>query len=301
MDTTLPLIFGISSTKLTEKEIDFFAKNKIWGIIIFARNISDAEQLKSLIVEIKKILPEINILIDEEGGRVTRLNTIYERLPSSHLLGLEYIKNKEQGTKKIKENYKIIAERLKSLGINIACSPVCDINFPDANDIIGDRAFGDSVDIISECAKIAADTLLEHDITPIIKHIPGHGRALLDSHLDLPIVTASLEELEKTDFKIFKNLNSYPLAMTAHITYTALDKEYPVTISKKSISYIKNDIAFAGKIMSDDLAMHALNGFSLEEIVSLSLDAGVDYLLHCNGEYEEMIKITKECKRFLNL
>ena len=290
----LPIIFGIANSYLNTQEISLLKQYSIWGIILFARNIATKEQTQNLIQEIKKYSKNknINILIDEEGGRITRLEKIYpKRLKSAKELGDLLENNFSLGTAEIQNTYSIIATRLKELGINIACSPVADLTSEDTHDIIGDRSFSNKNDIVINASKIAADTLLAHNITPIIKHIPGHGRANLDSHLALPYIDINKETLDKTDFEIFRQLHSYPLAMTAHIIYNDIDPDYPVTLSPTMIKYIKEHIGYKGKIMTDDIAMKALVSYGLDEIIIAAFNAGCDYILHCNGIYDEMLEI----------
>ena len=288
----LPVIFSILGTELNQNEISLLKNKKIVGIILFTRNIKNEIQLKDLIKHIKSFNPYIKILIDEEGGRITRLKNIYPNpLPSAYQLGQTLSYNQDLGIQEIIKTYNIIAQRLNNLGINMACAPVCDLLHKKTHDIIGDRSFSDNIDIVTQAAKIAADTLLKNNIIPIIKHIPGHGRATSDSHLSLPKIDSKIEILEKTDFQIFKNLANYPFAMSAHIIYDALDKELPITLSKKAIFYIKNILGYKGKIISDDINMQALAKYSIEEITILACQAGCDYILHCNGNYNEMNKI----------
>jgi len=290
----LPIIFGLSGETLANQEISLLNDNKIWGIILFSRNIKSKSQTINLTTEIKKQSknPNIHILIDEEGGRITRLKEIYPLpLKAAAELGKELEKNHAEGKQEIIKTYTEIANRLKSLGINIACSPVADLTMPETHDIIGDRSFSKNIDTVIQATKIAADTLLNNNILPTIKHIPGHGRATMDSHLELPKITTEIDILENTDFRIFKNLNNYPLAMTAHIIYDALDPKTPITLSPHSISYIRNNIGYKGKIMTDDIGMKALQSYSLKEIISFALQAKCDYILHCNGDINEMTEI----------
>jgi beta-N-acetylhexosaminidase len=167
---------------------------------------------------------------------------------------------------------------------------VADLYYAEANDIIGDRSFGETPEQVASLALAAAEALMDSKIIPIIKHIPGHGRALVDSHLELPIVTTDLQSLEKTDFHVFKKLNHLPMAMTAHIIFTALDSSLPVTISAKSIEYIRKKIGFNGLIIGDDLNMKALKG-SLGELAKQTLKSGCDIALHCSGVFEEMEEV----------
>lgn len=295
-------IIGISSLSLSKSE-KYLIQNfkQIYGIILFERNIENKTQLQSLIAEIHKIKPNLNILIDEEGGRVTRLKKIFpEILTSAQKLGDIYHNNPHQGKEAIIQCYSLMAKRLKELKINIVCAPVADLAHYNTHNVIGDRSFSQDKEIVINCCKIAADTLLQHGIIPVIKHIPGHGKSLCDSHHELPVITNNLDDLENNDFAIFKALNNYPLAMTAHIIYEELDKKAPITLSKKALNYIRNKIGYHGKIMTDDINMKALAKYKLNDIVNLSLQAGCDYILHCNGEITEMTEILEILSNYHN-
>ncbi len=285
----LPVIFGISTYQLTEAEIDLFKSSSPYGIILFGRNIQNLRQTYNLCQSIKAIDPRIKILIDEEGGRVTRLKNIYpEILPAAASLNNE--------ADKIIACYKEMAVRLKKLGIDVCCAPVADLGQAITHEIIGDRAFSDEPEKVIASAGLASQTLLDQHILPVIKHLPGHGRAKADSHLELPRITTNLRELLATDFKIFAQLNQFPLAMTAHIIYDALDPELPVTLSKKALKFIREELNYQGKIMTDDLNMLALAKYDLASRVNLALEAGCDLILHCNGVYQEILEITKLLK-----
>ena len=281
------VILGISSTQLTAKEISLLKEHKPYGIILFKRNCETEKQVKDLTHSIKNLLPNIKILIDQEGGRVARL-----RQPNF----LEFpAANKLTSKEAIYDNYFIMGKYLHSLGIDTNCAPVADLYYAEANNIIGDRSFGETPEQVANFALAAAEALMDSKITPIIKHIPGHGRALVDSHLELPIVTTDLLTLEKTDFYVFKRLNHLPMAMTAHIIFTALDPLLPVTISNKSIEYIRQRIGFNGLIISDDLNMKALKG-SLRELTKQTLESGCNIALHCSGIFEEMEEVVNAIK-----
>ncbi len=290
------LIFGISTTFLTEPEKEFFLKSCPLGIILFSRNIESREQLKDLTNSIKILLPWVKIFIDQEGGRVNRLKTITENdyKASEHFSNL-YKKNEEEAKKAVRENYSKIMKELNSLGIDSPCAPVCDLYYENSHKVIGDRSFGDNVTQVVELTKEAIAGINSEGGIAFIKHIPGHGRANVDSHLSLPIIDASLKELEQTDFKVFKELRDQKAwAMTAHIIYKCLDSEKPATLSKKVIDYIKNDIGFKGKIVTDDICMKALHekgDVLLESFTSITKNcfaAGCDIILHCSGNIDEM-------------
>lgn len=273
------IILGISSTELTTDEINLFKAHNPYGIILFKRNCSSETQLKALTAQIKVILPECKIFIDQEGGRVARLRIPnFIEFPSAASLV-----SKED----VYQNYYKMGLYLKELGIDVNCAPVADLFFPEADKIIGDRSFGSDPEHVISFARSAANGLLDSGIIPVIKHIPGHGRAMVDSHLDLPIIEQSLKELEETDFFVFEKLNDLPMAMTAHVIYSALDPEKPVSISKPSINYIRNKLGFSRILISDDLNMKALKG-NLPDLAQQVLDAGCDFALHCSGDFDEM-------------
>ncbi len=299
LDNKIPVIFGCSGEYLTEQEKELFRKYLPAGYILFKRNIKDKAQVKSLVKEMREISGDNTpILIDQEGGRVARLKPPHwPEFPS-----MEYLVNNEANPRDaIYKNAVLLGKTLSDLNINVNCAPVCDLKISGAHDIIGDRSFGSDPILVAEFAKIMADGLRSQNIIPILKHIPGHGRAKVDSHEDLPIVDKDLATLEASDFKVFsllKNENAW--GMTAHIIYTALDSKNPATLSKKVMEYIRNNIGFKGKIISDDLSMKALKG-DLGQLANKALDAGCNIVLHCNGNYEEMLTIARSVKARNNI
>ena len=273
-------ICGVSGTELTKEEQDFLAAEQPYGVILFARNVQNPVQVKALTAEIRAQLthPYAEILIDQEGGRVARLKPPHWRAyPSAHMLSCQ-----PDAARAVYVNARLIAEELHAVGITMDCAPVADVLAPECHKIIGDRAFGDNAAQVIRLARAQSEALLDGGILSILKHIPGHGRATMDSHETLPIVNASLAELELCDFAVFKALSDLPLAMTAHILYTALDDKRCATFSPAVINYIRNVIGFNGLIMSDDLSMKALGG-SFGERTAKSLAAGCDLVLHGNG------------------
>jgi len=287
-------IFGISGNRLTQTEKEFFNKYNPLGVILFARNIKNREQLKQLILEIKSAITHkyLIIMIDQEGGRVARMKPPYwPKKPNALSLANNPIK--------LQQVTADIAQSLSQIGINCDTLPVLDVLTPATHDVIGDRAFGTCPNKVVECGTIQANTLLDNNILPVIKHIPGHGRAASDSHLELPKVDASLQELGQTDFIPFKALNNMPLAMTAHILYTKIDAKNPATQSSKMLDIMRNDIGFTGLIMTDDLSMQALTG-SYAERTQKSLHADCDLILHCNGNINEMQEIADNCYHLTN-
>lgn len=287
-----PVIFGLKSLELTNEEIIFFKKIMPVGFILFARNIDNKIQLKKLTDSLKDLCgQDISILIDQEGGRVQRMTEPnWPKYPSGEYFSNLYLEDPNLARKKCYDNFINLTNDLKEVGINTNCMPILDINFPDAHEIIKCRAFGQNANQVSDLGRIIANAHINNALFPIIKHIPGHGRALADSHLELPIVNVGLEELQKTDFLPFKELSDLKFAMTAHILYSAIDDQNPATMSKKMLDIIRNDIGFKNIIMTDDLSMQALKG-SFSEKTQKSLEAGCDLILHCNGDMKEMLEI----------
>ena len=259
------IIFSLAGTMLTNEEKEFFLEANPLGFILFSRNVESADQLRSLTSSLKILFPErqVPIFIDQEGGRVARIKPpVSQKLyPAAKLFADMYIADKEKAKFEVRENYRQLISELKAFGIDSACAPVCDIHYQGSDPIIGDRSFGDNVEqVVDLCGEIIKVTNEQQGLA-FIKHIPGHGRASVDSHLDLPIVDTSLEVLEATDFRVFKELaNQQVWAMTAHIVYSAIDPVKPATLSPKVIKYIRNQIGFKGTLVTDDLGMYALHG-----------------------------------------
>lgn len=285
-------ICGIAGQSLNEAERDFLALHQPYGVILFARNIINPAQVSGLVAEIKSLLthPFASILIDQEGGRVARLKPPHWRAypPALTLARGAY------PARAIYVNARMIAAELRALGITTDCAPLADVLAPECHDIIGDRAFGNDGETVAALARAQADGLRDGGILPVLKHIPGHGRATCDSHEDLPIVRATLAELEASDFIPFRALADLPLAMTAHITYTALDAAQVATLSHTVIGFIRENIGFQGLLMSDDLSMKALKG-SYEARTEATLAAGCDLVLHCNGDMDQMRAVAAHC------
>ncbi len=289
----LPAIFGVSSTALTPEEVLLFERNQPIGFILFTRNIENPTQLSQLTAQMHNICREYTplILIDQEGGRVARLRSPYWQTPPAPKYYADMVQQygMESALTAAYEGSAEIARNLTSLGINVNCTPMCDILFDNSHDIIGDRAYGSAPSQVIAFGQAVAQGLLDNGVLPVLKHIPGHGRALVDSHESLPIVSASLAELQ-LDFAPFKALAHLPLAMTAHILYEAIDAHNPATLSRAAINLIRNEIGFHGLIMSDDLCMKALNA-PVDELAISSLQVGCDIVLHCNGEFNEIVSI----------
>jgi beta-N-acetylhexosaminidase len=264
------------------------------GFILFARNISDPDQVRRLVNDLRASVEhaEAPVLIDQEGGRVQRLRPPHWRAaPAAAKFGALAGQRADAGRKAVFLNHQLIGGELVALGIDVDCAPLIDVQQPGAHDVIGDRAYSSDPEQVATLGRAAADGLLSVGITPIIKHIPGHGRTMVDSHHDLPRVTASHAELSRTDFVPFKQLADLPWAMTAHILYEAIDPEQPATLSAKVIAeIIRGEIGFDGLLLSDDLSMKALRG-TLSELARRSVAAGCDIALHCNGKMEEMVAV----------
>lgn len=289
------VIFGLKGTYLTDNERQFFTAHNPLGFILFSRNIEDKNQVKQLVADLRDCVGRADapILIDQEGGRVARLKKPHFRLtpPAGDFAAIA-----EHDLAAAKEavyaNARLIAEELYELGIDVDCAPVADLRIPGAHDIIGDRAYGSDPEQASILARAMCEGLMDGRVIPVVKHIPGHGRAKADSHESLPVVDTDKATLEKTDFKVFKNLADAPWAMTAHILYTALDNVSPATHSKAIIRIIREEIGFKGVLVSDDLSMKALQG-SFADRTTRVLEAGCDVVLHCNGDMKEMEEIAQ--------
>ena len=288
------VIFGCGGLQLTDEERAFFEAVRPWGFILFARNCDNPTQIRALTEDLRATIGRENapILIDQEGGRVARLKPPFWRArPPMDRFGALHAIDPEKGKEAAFLGARLIAEDLARLGVNVNCVPILDVPHEGAHDIIGDRALAKSAEVIAELGAEVMAGSIAGGALPIIKHIPGHGRALADSHLELPIVDASLEHLRAVDFAPFKALNQAPMAMTAHVVYSAIDENAPATISARLIEdIIRGEIGFDGLLMSDDLSMKALQG-SYAERSKAAYNAGCDMLLHCNGEMAEMQEI----------
>ena len=279
-------ILGCTGTVLSADEAAFFRELNPWGFILFARNIEDANQTRRLIDDLRAAVDDeaALVFVDQEGGRVQRLRPplALRRRPAA-LFGELYHRNPEAAVEAVKLNHQLMAYELAALGFNADCAPCIDLPVAGAHDIIGDRAFGRESAMISALGRAAVDGLLAGGVAPVIKHIPGHGRARADSHLELPVVDTPLDVLEETDFTPFRALADAPMAMTAHVTYSAIDPDNCATVSHRVIeTVIRGHIAFDGLLMSDDLSMKALGG-TLQDRARRSIEAGCDVTLHGNG------------------
>ncbi|MBM3617186.1 MAG: beta-N-acetylhexosaminidase [Alphaproteobacteria bacterium] len=290
-ETPKAVIYGCEGHRLSDAEKAFFKAENPLGFILFARNCDNPEQVKALVDELKATVAhrETLVLIDQEGGRVARLRPPHWRKypPARTLADLPDGSSDEA----VRLNSRLIADELLPLGINVDCLPLADVPVPGSHDIIGDRAYANTPEKVARLGREAALGLLDGGVLPVLKHIPGHGRAMVDSHLDLPTVDASLEELRATDFAPFRALKDLPLGMTAHVRYTAVDAENVATLSAAAIRLIREELGFDGLLMSDDISMKALSG-DLGDLSRRALAAGCDIVLHCNGKMDEMLAIS---------
>ena len=285
------VIFGCSGLVLTAEERAFFTEARPWGFILFRRNIDSPEQVRALVDSLRACTGVANapVLIDQEGGRVQRLGPPHWlKYPPGRAYGQLAANDPLLRREIVRLGARLIAHDLAMLGINVDCVPVLDVPDPSGHEIIGDRAYADGPQEVARLGRAAAEGLIAGGVLPVIKHIPGHGRALADSHLSLPVVEASLEELDARDFAPFRVLSDMPMAMTAHVVYTAIDGKGPATTSRKAVGGIIRDaLGFDGLLMTDDLSMKALKGdFSARARAALA--AGCDIVLHCNGDMAEM-------------
>lgn len=292
------LIAGCAGLELTSDEAAFFRDAEPWGFILFKRNCATPDQVRALVKALREAVGrEAPVLIDQEGGRVQRLGPPHwPTYPAAAAYGALYARDADKGLEAARLGARLIANDLTALGIDVDCLPVLDVPAAGGHDIIGDRAYGRDPKTVAAIGRAAAEGLLAGGVLPVIKHIPGHGRALVDSHKDLPRVAASREQLAETDFAAFKPLADMPLAMTAHVVYAAIDAEHPATQSATVIAeVIRGEIGFQGALMSDDLSMHALGG-DFSSRAKAVLDAGCDLVLHCNGDMDEMKAVVAGCR-----
>ena len=293
MSNYLPFICGIEGPEISDSEIQFIKEFNPWGVIIFDRNCKSKNQLTELTGALRAVTHEhLPVLIDQEGGRVSRINYSDSIMfKPAKVLGELLEKNIELGSRALTLHSRIMASSLRELGININTIPVLDIPSEDESGVIGDRSYSLSKEVVAKAGRVVIESLSTNGVAPIIKHIPGHGRAKIDSHLDLPIIETSLSELDEIDFYPFKKNNNVYLAMTAHIIYKDIDSDQPGTLSKKVINdIIRKKIGFNGLIITDDISMKAIK-ISVEDAAVKSLNAGCDLVLHCNGDMKEMVSI----------
>jgi beta-N-acetylhexosaminidase len=290
-------ITGLSGTDITPEERTFLRDAAPLGLILFKRNIADPSQLRALIDDFKTVRgADAPVLIDQEGGRVQRMGPPHWRaFPSGAVYASLYRMNPAIGLRTAWLGGRLIAADLAAVGITVDCLPLADVPIASADRVIGDRAYGDNPEQVAAIAAAVAAGLKAGGVLPVVKHIPGHGRATADSHLRLPVVTADRGTLEATDFAAFRPLAAEPFGMTAHVVFTALDPGLPATTSAIMINQvIRGFIGFSGALMSDDVSMGALAG-PIAERVQRCLAAGCDLVLHCNGDLAEMQEVAANC------
>jgi beta-N-acetylhexosaminidase len=289
-------ILGLKGTVLSNEERAFFRDVRPWGFILFKRNVESPDQVRALTASLRECIdrPEGPILIDQEGGRVQRLGPPHWRkYPPGRAYGQLKANDPLLRREIARLGARLLASDLSDLGINVDCVPVLDVPTPGAHDIIGDRAYGEDVATVASLGRAAAEGLIAGGVLPVIKHIPGHGRAGADSHLALPVVDAPLAALDAHDFAPFRVLSDMPMAMSAHVVYTAIDPKRPGTTSRKVVrEVIRGSIGFAGLLMTDDLSMKALGG-DFADRARAAHGAGCDVILHCNGDMAEMTAVVK--------
>jgi beta-N-acetylhexosaminidase len=289
-------ITGLSGLTLTADERAFLREARPWGFILFKRNIEDRVQVTRLVDE---VLHELGaaapVLVDQEGGRVQRLGPPeWPAYPPGAAYGRIYDRDRAAGLAAARLGARLIAADLREVGIDVDCLPLADVPVSGADQVIGDRAYGDTPDKVAALAGAIAAGLMDGGVLPVLKHIPGHGRANADSHMALPVVKADRATLEASDFAAFRPLNRLPLGMTAHVVFTAIDPVQPATTSATIISQvIRGFIGFDGLLMGDDVSMNALSG-TIAERARVSLAAGCDLVLHCNGKLDEMRAVAEQ-------
>ncbi len=282
----LALVLGCAGPRLSPEEKAFFRDADPFGFILFRRNVETPEQVRALVADLRdSVGRDAPVLIDQEGGRVARLRPPHwPELPAAARIGALG----DDAPHAAWLHGRLLAAMLSDLGIDVDCAPVADVPVPGAHDVIGDRAFAGDPARVALLAAAQAEGLLDGGVLPVVKHIPGHGRAFADSHLELPVVTTPLDALDAWDFAPFKALAGLPLAMVAHVVYTAIDPDRPASVSPQVIGRIVRDaIGFDGLLFSDDLSMQALSG-SVGDRTAAVLAAGCDIALHCNGKMDEM-------------
>jgi beta-N-acetylhexosaminidase len=284
-------ITGLAGLTLSAAELGFLKSNRPAGVILFARNCASPGQIKALAGACQEAVgsSELLVLIDQEGGRVRRLRPPqWRELPAGRAYADLYLDNPQAALHAARIVARLTASDLRSIGVNTNCAPVLDVEIAGAHEIVGDRAYGRAAGQVASLGRAVAEGYLSGGVIPVIKHIPGHGRALADSHHELPVVTAHRDELEALDFAPFQALADMPAAMTAHVVYTALDAHAPASTSAVvTREIIRGVCRFGGLLMSDDLSMKALTGPMRDRAAGV-ITAGSDVALHCNGDMAEM-------------
>ena len=284
------VVFGCAGHRLEAAERRFFAGADPWGFILFARNVGNPNQLRALTASLRdSVGRQAPVLVDQEGGRVARLRAPHWReWPPVGETVARAAGDEDVLLEMLALRYRLVAEELAELGIDVNCAPVLDLPVPGAHEVIGDRALGTEAASVAGRGRAVCEALLAGGVLPVIKHLPGHGRARCDSHAGLPVVDTPLAELVETDFVPFRSLADMPLAMTAHVAYSEIDAEHPATLSSRVMGeVVREEIGFRGAVLSDDICMGALTGTPSGR-ASLALAAGCDVVLHCSGDLEDM-------------
>jgi beta-N-acetylhexosaminidase len=295
--TKRAFISGVSGLTLTADERDFMRAERPWGFILFKRNIDTPVQVSALVKELRQTIgdPDAPVLVDQEGGRVQRLGPPHWPVyPPGAVFGTLYDIDRKLGLAAARLSARLIAADLIDLGITVDCLPLADVPVAGADAVIGNRAYGTEPGKVAAIARAVTEGLEQGGVLPVLKHIPGHGRATADTHFRLPVVDTPRAELERTDFAAFQPLADLPMAMTAHVVFSALDPAQPATTSATIIQQvIRGRIGFQGLLMSDDVSMNALAG-SIAERTRAIVTAGCDMVLHCNGKLDEMREVARE-------
>ena len=292
----LAFITGLAGATLTRAERHFVREAAPFGLILFKRNVTTPDALRRLVDEFRAAVGrQAPVLVDQEGGRVQRLGPPHwAAYPAGAAYGAVFDRDPEAGRRAARLGGRLIANDLAQLGIDVDCAPVADVPAADADPVIGDRAYGADPAKVAALAGAFAAGLMQGGVLPVLKHLPGHGRAMADSHQRLPVVTADRATLDAVDFAAFRPLGSLPLGMTAHVVFTAVDPVAPATTSANIVKHvIRDSIGFTGLLMSDDISMNALSG-SLSERTRAAIAAACDIVLHCNGELSEMVEVAAE-------
>ena len=294
---TRAFITGIAGLELSAAEREFIRSERPWGFILFKRNIETPAQVTQLVAELRSTIgnPDAPVLIDQEGGRVQRLGPPnWPVYPPGAVFGALYDIDPALGLSAARLSARLIADDLIQLGITVDCLPLADVPIDGADAVIGNRAYGTEPEKVAAIARAVTDGLEQGGVLPVLKHIPGHGRATADTHFKLPEVDTPQKELERTDFAAFQPLADLPMAMTAHVVFSALDPVHPATTSATIVEQvIRGVIGFQGLLMSDDVSMNALAG-SIAERTRAIVTAGCDMVLHCNGRLDEMQEVARE-------
>ena len=288
-------ICGCAGVTFSDEERSFIAETQPWGLILFKRNVVEPAQVRRLTQSFREIVGRADapVLIDQEGGRVQRMaSPHWQAYPSAASFDAS-VSDRGASLRAARVAARLIAHDLRDVGVTIDCAPVLDLSYQGAHSVVGSRAFSSDPARVVEFGRVVAEGLLAGMVAPVIKHMPGHGRALVDSHLELPVVAASRADLSATDFAPFAALRRLPIAMTSHVVYRAIDPMRPATTSRAIIeTVIRAEIGFDGLLLTDDLSMKALGG-SFEERTRAAFEAGVDIALHCNGDLGEARAVAK--------